>query len=47
MFKQFGVSCSVGATSFEPSDCAKTLFDRADKALYEAKEAGKNVYRAA
>jgi diguanylate cyclase (GGDEF)-like protein len=47
MFKQFGVSCSVGATSFESSDCAKTLFDRADKALYEAKEAGKNVYRAA
>jgi diguanylate cyclase (GGDEF)-like protein len=44
---QHGVSSSVGATSFVQGDDAKTLFERADKALYRAKEAGKSLYMAA
>jgi diguanylate cyclase (GGDEF)-like protein len=47
MFVQHGVSSSVGATSFVDSDDAKSLFERADAALYKAKEAGKNRFMAA
>jgi diguanylate cyclase (GGDEF)-like protein len=46
-FVQHGVSSSVGATSFVSSDDAKSLFERADSALYKAKEAGKNMFIAA
>jgi PleD family two-component response regulator len=47
IFVQHGVSCSAGATTFTQSDDAKSLFERADKALYEAKHAGKNMFIAA
>ncbi len=46
-FNQHGVSCSVGSTSFIQSDDARSLFERADKALYQAKQAGKNMFKAA
>lgn len=47
LFLQHGVSSSVGATSFIKSDNARSLFERADTALIEAKKAGKNLYIAA
>jgi diguanylate cyclase (GGDEF)-like protein len=47
MFIQHGVSSSVGATSFVDSDDPKSLFERADTALYKAKQAGKNRFMAA
>jgi diguanylate cyclase (GGDEF)-like protein len=47
VFIQHGVSSSVGATSFIENDNAKTLFERADSALYKAKQAGKNSFMAA
>lgn len=47
VFIQHGVSSSVGATSFKASDTGKTLFERADQALLLAKQAGKNMFKAA
>ena len=47
LFIQHAVSSSVGATSFLPHDDARSLFERADNALYQAKNAGKNLYIAA
>lgn len=47
VFVKHGVSSSVGATSFINSDDSKTLFERADTALYKAKQAGKNTFIAA
>jgi diguanylate cyclase (GGDEF)-like protein len=47
VFIQHGVSSSVGATSFVSNDNAKSLFERADSALYRAKQAGKNMFMAA
>jgi diguanylate cyclase (GGDEF)-like protein len=47
LFVQHGVSASVGATSFVKGDDAKSLFERADQALYKAKQAGKSLYIAA
>lgn len=47
MFIRHGVSSSVGATSFVQHDDAKSLFERADSALYKAKQAGKNTFMAA
>lgn len=47
MFIQHGVSSSVGATTFVNTDDAKSLFERADSALYKAKQAGKNRFMAA
>ena len=47
MFIQHGVSSSIGATTFINSDDDKSLFERADAALYKAKEAGKNRFMAA
>ena len=44
LFIKHGVSSSVGATSFVLTDDAKSLFERADNALYQAKEAGKNRF---
>jgi len=41
------VSSSVGATSYVTGDTAETIFKRADSALYQAKEAGKNLFIAA
>ena len=39
------VSCSAGYTEIHASDTVKTAMQRADQALYEAKEAGRNVAR--
>lgn len=47
LFTQHGVSSSVGATSFVASDDSRSLFERADSALYKAKNAGKNLFIAA
>ena len=47
LFMEYNVSTSVGATTFLEGDTQKTLFKRADMALYEAKHAGKNLFKAA
>ena len=47
LFKQHGVSSSIGATSFNADDSSESMFSRADSALYTAKEAGKNHFKAA
>jgi len=39
------VTCSIGTTSFEDGDDADTMFKRADEALYEAKNSGRNCIR--
>jgi len=47
LFLQHGVSSSVGATSYIDGDSNESIFQRADTALYRAKEAGKNHFIAA
>jgi diguanylate cyclase (GGDEF)-like protein len=47
LFMQHGVSSSIGATSFTADDSSESMFSRADSALYTAKEAGKNHFKAA
>ena len=42
-----GVTASIGYAAFEPTDTSLTLFARADAALYEAKQAGRNLVRMA
>lgn len=37
------VTVSIGATTLKPSDSRDALFQRADKALYQAKDQGKNL----
>lgn len=44
---RMGVSCSLGGAIYQDGDSTSTLFDRADSALYGAKNAGKNTYQAA
>lgn len=39
---EFRVSCSIGYTEIVMTDTVETLVDRADKALYEAKAAGRD-----
>jgi len=36
------VTISIGVTALLPNDAAEAAFDRADKALYAAKNAGRN-----
>jgi len=36
------VTMSIGVTLVRPSDCTETLIDRADRAMYEAKQHGRN-----
>ncbi|MFL6550540.1 MAG: GGDEF domain-containing protein, partial [Povalibacter sp.] len=36
------ITISSGITSLQPGDTAGGAFDRADKALYHAKESGRN-----
>lgn len=41
--KRFRVTVSIGAASLKPNDNKDRLFQRADKALYQAKKSGKNA----
>jgi len=36
------ITASIGATDFVSGDSIATVFERADKALYEAKNSGRN-----
>ncbi len=47
LFNKHSVSSSVGATSFIDGDDQRSIFERADIALYKAKQAGKNIFIAA
>jgi diguanylate cyclase (GGDEF)-like protein len=37
-----GLSCSIGVTEWVPGESAERVLDRADRALYAAKDAGRN-----
>lgn len=39
---QLKITCSFGVAEFEPTDTAESVLKRADKALYAAKEAGRD-----
>lgn len=41
----FGISMSVGVTAARAGESFGTVFDRADKAMYDAKNSGRNTYR--
>lgn len=43
----YSVSCSIGSANYKASDCERSIFERADKALYEAKNAGRSCIIAA
>jgi diguanylate cyclase (GGDEF)-like protein len=46
-FKAVGhITCSIGVTSIKMEDDANVVFERMDKALYEAKSDGRNCVRA-
>lgn len=45
--QRFAVSASAGLARVQPGEGSKTLFNRADAALYDAKQAGKNGVRLA
>jgi len=45
--RDHGISCSIGGAVFRQEDSISDLIDRADKALYQVKGAGKNAYLAA
>lgn len=47
LLKKHRVTCSIGGSLLRDNDSMGELFDRADKALYEAKEDGKDTYQAA
>ena len=36
------LTCSIGLTELKNGDDSKTVFDRVDKAMYEAKNNGRN-----
>ena len=42
-----GVTSSIGGSLFRAGDSLEMIFERADKALYEAKDGGKDTYQAA
>ncbi len=42
---QIPVTISCGVSSFKPGDSPRTVFSRADQALYQAKQAGRNCCR--
>lgn len=44
-FNQFSVSCSLGAAQAEGHITAELVYELADKALYQAKAAGRNCYK--
>ncbi|MCC2618182.1 GGDEF domain-containing protein [Aestuariibacter halophilus] len=47
LLTQHGVSCSIGSAAYQQQDNERGLFSRADLALYEAKNAGRNCIKAA
>lgn len=47
LLKKHGVSCSIGSSNYQAGDCDNSIFTRADKALYAAKQAGRDCFRAA
>ncbi len=47
LFSKYQVSTSIGCAAFQLSDAPTDLFARADKALYAAKNAGKNCMKIA
>ena len=40
--KNINVTISMGLAEFNPEETGEELFKRADRALYEAKESGRN-----
>ena len=38
----YNLTCSIGLTEISPADTEKSAFDRADKAMYDAKTNGRN-----
>lgn len=42
-----GITCSIGCTCYLKGDSEKSLFARADKALYLAKQSGRSCFKAA
>ncbi len=40
--KIYNLTCSIGLTEISPADTDKSAFDRADKAMYDAKTNGRN-----
>jgi diguanylate cyclase (GGDEF)-like protein len=47
LLARHALSCSIGGASYTEGDDEQSLFSRADKALYIAKEAGRNCFKAA
>ncbi|WP_158967850.1 GGDEF domain-containing protein [Paraglaciecola sp. L3A3] len=47
LLKAHNISCSIGAATFQKNDNQITIFSRADEALYQAKNTGKNCIKAA
>ncbi|GAA5219143.1 GGDEF domain-containing protein [Corallincola platygyrae] len=45
--RKLKVSTSIGCARFRPADSMRTLFERADRALYQAKAAGRNCLKIA
>ncbi len=43
--KKFKITTSIGVSKYLPSDTAESFVNRADKALYEAKNSGRNTVR--
>ena len=39
---KFGVTCSIGLTEFNKEDNETSIMERADQALYQAKETGRD-----
>ncbi|MDP5041693.1 MAG: GGDEF domain-containing protein [Paraglaciecola sp.] len=47
LLRKYNVSCSIGSTLYQRHDVAATMFARADSALYQAKQNGRNCIKVA
>ena len=47
VLSKHNISCSIGSTQYRAKDTEQDLFNRADKALYSAKQSGRSCYKAA